>query len=181
VPDVAPDDERVAPFQATIDTLDWALSTHSIVRPETETDPDEDALAIFAADDLADESLASRLSPSAAEPVPEAKPMERLAKLDALDRRIKAQLTIAFAAIVVIPFYIFRESMNNLGEWGYLGAFLVNGLSNATIVLPALGTFIIALMAERAVRPAAHRDRCGRRRHARRHDVVRGWCDQHHA
>jgi membrane protein YqaA with SNARE-associated domain len=148
VPDVAPDDERVARFQATIDTLDWALGTHSIVRPETETDPGDDALAIFAADDLADESLASWLSPSAAEPVPEETPMERLAKLDALNWRIKAQLTILFAAIVVIPFYLFRESMNNLGEWGYLGAFLVNGLSNATIVLPAPGTFIIALMAE---------------------------------
>lgn len=148
VPDVAPDDERVARFQATIDTLDWALGTHAIVRPETETDPDDDALAIFAADDLADEAPAGWLSPSAAEPVPDDKPMGRLAKLEALDWRIKAQLTIAFAAIIVVPFYIFRESMDNLGDWGYLGAFLVNGLSNATIVLPAPGTFIIALMAE---------------------------------
>ncbi|MDA1035583.1 MAG: VTT domain-containing protein [Chloroflexi bacterium] len=147
-PNVAPDDHRVVRFQTTIDALDWALGTHAIVRPESETDPDDDALEIFAADDLTDEFLAAWLTPRATGRIADEKPLGRLARLEALDWRIKAQLTIAFAAAVIIPFYIFRQSLYDLGEWGYLGAFLVNGLSNATIVLPAPGTIIIALMAE---------------------------------
>lgn len=33
-----------------------------------------------------------------------------------------------------------------LGKWGYLGAFLINGLSSATVVLPAPGGLLIAMM-----------------------------------
>ncbi len=147
-PEVTPDDARVVRCQTTIDALDWALGSHALVRRESETDGDDDALRIFASGDLADGSLADLLAPEAAEPVLEERRPGLIARLDALDWRIKAQLTIAFAAIVIVPFYVFRESLNNLGEWGYLGAFVVNGLSNATIVLPAPGTVIIALMAE---------------------------------
>ena len=147
-PKIATDDARLVRFQTTIDALDWALGSHAVVRPESETDPDDDTLGVFAADDLDDEFLADWLTPKAAGPILHEKPTGLLARLEALDWRIKAQLTLAFAAAVIVPFYIFRQSLYDLGEWGYLGAFLVNGLSNATIVLPAPGTIIIALMAE---------------------------------
>ena len=138
-PDTAADDERVVRFQTTIDALDWALGSHVAESPEAETDTG-DALTPSAADGPTDEGLADWLAPRPAEPAPDEKPTGVIARLDALDWRIKAQLTIAFAAAVIVPFYLLRESLYGLGDWGYAGAFLVNGLSNATIILPAPGT-----------------------------------------
>lgn len=80
---------------------------------------------------------------------PSRNPFQRLIdKLDALDWRIKAQLTVAFALAIIVPFLFLRDEVLALGDWGYLGAFIINGLSSATIILPAPGALVIALMAE---------------------------------
>ncbi len=42
----------------------------------------------------------------------------------------------------------FRDAIAQLGNWGYLGAFLINGISSATVVLPAPGGAIVLLMAQ---------------------------------
>ena len=72
----------------------------------------------------------------------------------ALDRaehmgwRRKLFLTLVLALTVTITFLIFRDRIRDLQDWGYLGAFLINMVSSATIILPAPGALIIALMGE---------------------------------
>ncbi|PZC46600.1 MAG: putative membrane protein YdjX, TVP38/TMEM64 family, SNARE-associated domain [Chloroflexi bacterium] len=68
--------------------------------------------------------------------------------LNAVDWRYKAQATLFFALAITIPFYLLRDEILALGDWGYLGAFLVNGLSSASIVLPAPGGVLIAIMGQ---------------------------------
>jgi membrane protein YqaA with SNARE-associated domain len=126
------DDPYVLRLQTTVATLDWTLGAH-----------DDPIFASVANVPLDDEYALTLKDASRPEP-----PKGVIGKLEALDWRIKAQLTIAFAALIIVPFWIYRDYLYDLGEWGYLGAFLVNGLSNATIVLPAPGSIIIALMAE---------------------------------
>jgi uncharacterized membrane protein YdjX (TVP38/TMEM64 family) len=69
-------------------------------------------------------------------------------RVNAVDWRYKAQVTLFLALAITIPFYLLREEMLALGDWGYLGAFLVNGLSSASIVLPAPGGVLIAIMGQ---------------------------------
>ena len=40
-----------------------------------------------------------------------------------------------------------RDTIAQLGSWGYLGAFFINGISSASVVLPAPGGAIVLLMA----------------------------------
>jgi len=71
--------------------------------------------------------------------------------LDAADRidwRYKLQLTVGFCLLMIIPMYVFRDQIMALGEWGYLGAFTINGISSASIILPAPGGAVIAVMAQ---------------------------------
>jgi len=65
-----------------------------------------------------------------------------------MDWRYKAQLTVAFGLAIIVATYLLRGQIMALGHWGYLGAFVVNAISNATIILPAPGGAIIAIMAE---------------------------------
>ena len=69
-------------------------------------------------------------------------------RLNAVDWRYKAQATLLFALAITIPFYLLRDEILALGDWGYLGAFLVNGLSSASIILPAPGGVLIAIMGQ---------------------------------
>ncbi len=69
-------------------------------------------------------------------------------RADGIDWRYKAQLTIGFCIAIIVPIYVFRDSILEIGKWGYLGAFLINGLSNATIILPAPGGIVIAILAQ---------------------------------
>ncbi len=76
-------------------------------------------------------------------------PISRLInRAEAIDWRYKAQLTVGFCLAIIIPFYLFRDQIVGLGDWGYLGAFIINGLSSATIILPAPGGVVIAIMAQ---------------------------------
>jgi len=68
--------------------------------------------------------------------------------VDRLDWRYKVQLTIGLCLAIILVTYLLREQISALGDWGYLGAFIVNGISNATIVLPAPGGMVIAIMAQ---------------------------------
>lgn len=68
-------------------------------------------------------------------------------RLDRISGRYKLLLTVGFGLAVVALTYILQDHIAALGNWGYLGAFLINGISNATIVLPAPGGAIIAIMA----------------------------------
>ena len=70
-------------------------------------------------------------------------------RIDALDWRYKALLTVIFCLAIVVPIYVFRDTIMEVGSWGYLGAFLINGLSNATIILPAPGGVVIAILAQK--------------------------------
>ena len=81
---------------------------------------------------------------------PSHNPIQRLIdRVDRIDWRYKVQLTVGFCLAIIIPMYVFRERMMTLGDWGYLGAFLINGLSSATIILPAPGGAVIAIMAQK--------------------------------
>ena len=42
---------------------------------------------------------------------------------------------------------VFRQTIAQLGSWGYVGAFIINGISSASVVLPAPGGAIVLLMA----------------------------------
>ncbi len=65
-----------------------------------------------------------------------------------MDWRYKVQLTIGICLAIILATYLLRERIYALGSWGYLGAFIINGISNATIVLPAPGGAVIAIMAK---------------------------------
>ena len=49
--------------------------------------------------------------------------------------------------IIVVAMTFFRQTIAQLGSWGYAGAFVVNAISSATVVLPAPGGAIVLLMA----------------------------------
>lgn len=68
-------------------------------------------------------------------------------RLDRISGRYKIVVTVGFCLAVVALTYVLEDRIAALGNWGYLGAFLINGISNATIVLPAPGGAIIAIMA----------------------------------
>ena len=53
-------------------------------------------------------------------------------------------LSVAAAGVAVA----LRGWIAQLGSWGYLGAFLINGISSATIFFPAPGAAIIMVMAQ---------------------------------
>ena len=77
-------------------------------------------------------------------------PLHRLLdRADRIDWRYKLQLTVGFCLLIMVPMYVFRERMMALGEWGYLGAFMINGISSASIILPAPGGAVIAIMAQK--------------------------------
>jgi len=61
--------------------------------------------------------------------------------------RQKVAATIWLSVFIVVAMVAFQDTLAHLGSWGYLGAFLINGISSATIVLPAPGGAIVLFMA----------------------------------
>ena len=61
--------------------------------------------------------------------------------------RRKVATVIWLSILIVVVMAVFQDTIAQLGSWGYLGAFLINGISSATIVLPAPGGAIVMLMA----------------------------------
>ena len=54
-------------------------------------------------------------------------------------------LTIFLAVAITAGLLLFREQVNNLGNYGYLGAFLISLITSATVIVPVPG--IVALFA----------------------------------
>ena len=69
-------------------------------------------------------------------------------RIDRMGWHYKVLLTIGFSLAIILATYLLRERISSLGNWGYLGAFIVNGISSATIILPAPGGAVIAIMAQ---------------------------------
>ena len=45
-------------------------------------------------------------------------------------------LTFLLVIIVMVILFVYREAVAELGNWGYLGAFLIGLVGNATVILP---------------------------------------------
>ena len=63
-----------------------------------------------------------------------------------LSVRVQIRLFIYFSAITIIAMLIGRNYVIGLGNWGYLGAFIISLISNASIILPTPGIAVIAMM-----------------------------------
>ena len=61
--------------------------------------------------------------------------------------RHKVAAVVWLSILVIVVMTLFQDTIAHLGSWGYLGAFLINGISSATVVLPAPGGAIVLLMA----------------------------------
>ena len=64
-----------------------------------------------------------------------------------LTMRHKIAAIVWASIIIAVVMVVFRENIAQLGSWGYLGAFIINGISSATVVLPAPGGAMVLLMA----------------------------------
>ena len=60
-----------------------------------------------------------------------------------LKKKIIPLLTLLLVVAITVTIFLCRERITELGNYGYLGAFLVSLVSNATIVLPVPGIIII--------------------------------------
>ena len=69
-------------------------------------------------------------------------------RVERMDWRYKVQVAVGFCLAVTVLAFALRERISTLGDWGYLGAFIINGISNATVILPAPGGAVIAIMAQ---------------------------------
>ena len=69
-------------------------------------------------------------------------------RAERIDWRYKLQLTVGICLAVAVPFYLLQERIVALEEWGYAGAFGINLVSSATIILPAPGGVLIAIMGQ---------------------------------
>ena len=56
-------------------------------------------------------------------------------------------LFVGLSAGLAVLTYVYRDAIAGLGSWGYLGAFVINGISSATIFFPAPGAAVIMVMA----------------------------------
>lgn len=68
---------------------------------------------------------------------------EKMGKRDWLKKRFIPLLILLFVIAITVGFFLYQEKMLELEGYGYLGAFLVSVASNATILLPTPGLFII--------------------------------------
>lgn len=70
---------------------------------------------------------------------------KRLA-LPQLSLRVQIRIFVYFSIITIVAMLIGREYVVGLGNWGYLGAFVISLISNASIILPTPGIAVIAMM-----------------------------------
>ena len=59
----------------------------------------------------------------------------------------KAVFQILFGLVIAVAVLLFNEQIATLGNYGYLGVFIISALSSATILIPAPGWAIVAAMA----------------------------------
>lgn len=141
-------------MQVTINALNWALGESSEDRVLSQVVP---IVPPLPAANRIEHSTQSGSSFAAATVV--AKPQAATAvhlhsfhrfveRAENMDWRFKLALTALFALGVTLTFFLLRDWVRSLRDWGYVGAFVVNMVSNATIILPAPGAAIVALMAQ---------------------------------
>ena len=59
----------------------------------------------------------------------------------------KAVFQILFGIVIAIAVLLFSDRIAELGNYGYLGVFIISALSSATILIPAPGWAVVAAMA----------------------------------
>ena len=62
-------------------------------------------------------------------------------------------LTVLLVIAITVLLFIYRDEVSELGEYGYLGAFLVSLVGNATIILP-MPSFLILMALGASFNPA---------------------------
>jgi membrane protein YqaA with SNARE-associated domain len=62
-------------------------------------------------------------------------------------------LTVLLVIAITVALFIYRDSVSELGNYGYLGAFLVSLVGNATIILP-MPSFLILIALGATFNPA---------------------------
>ena len=60
-----------------------------------------------------------------------------------LKKRIIPILAVLLAIAITIVLFLYRDEVAEFGNYGYLGAFLVSLISNATIILPVPGIVVL--------------------------------------
>ena len=60
-----------------------------------------------------------------------------------LKNRIIPILAVLLALAITIVLFLYRDKVAEFGNYGYLGAFLVSLISNATIILPVPGIVVL--------------------------------------
>jgi membrane protein YqaA with SNARE-associated domain len=60
-----------------------------------------------------------------------------------LKKRIIPILTLLLVLAITIALFLYRDKVAEFGNYGYLGAFLVSLISNATIILPVPGIMVL--------------------------------------
>jgi len=60
-----------------------------------------------------------------------------------LKKRIIPILAVLLAIAITIVLFLYRDKVAEFGNYGYLGAFLVSLISNATIILPVPGIVVL--------------------------------------
>ena len=73
--------------------------------------------------------------PSAVKAAPESAPPEAAGKKTWRNHFISAA-SIVLVIVVMVVLYVERAHVAALGNWGYLGAFLIGLIGNATVILP---------------------------------------------
>jgi membrane protein YqaA with SNARE-associated domain len=58
-------------------------------------------------------------------------------------RRIASILTILLVVAITVGLFLFRDNVSKFESYGYLGAFLISLIANATIILPMPGLLIL--------------------------------------
>jgi membrane protein DedA with SNARE-associated domain len=66
-----------------------------------------------------------------------------MAKEHWLKKNLIPILTVLLALVITVVLFIFRGKIAQLGDYGYLGAFLVGLISCATIILPVPGILVL--------------------------------------
>ena len=55
--------------------------------------------------------------------------------------------TLGLSFLVTVGLLYYRNSLDRLGDWGYLGAFVTQCLNSVTVLFPAMGHVVIVVLA----------------------------------
>ena len=51
-------------------------------------------------------------------------------------KKLVPLLTFVLVVVIMVVLFVYRDALAGLGNWGYLGAFLIGLVGNATVILP---------------------------------------------